>query len=130
MVFYFRNLCNVFLWWQSWISSIITPVFRVTWSFINNINTMIWYLRNISYYYQCWKQLCCLTFLWKPWYIFMIIWWIKSSKEQHLVWNRNNIIHVFTVTFDQLMYVSFLLATCIVVYNSCFNCSSTVSIYN
>jgi len=24
--------------------------------------------RKISYYYQFWKQLCCFTFLWKPWF--------------------------------------------------------------
>ncbi len=24
---------------------------------------LIWCLRHISYYYQCWKQLCCLIFL-------------------------------------------------------------------
>jgi len=29
-------------------------------------------------YYQCWKQLCCFRFLWKPWYVlfFRIHWWI------------------------------------------------------
>jgi len=26
--------------------------------------------RNMSYYYQCWKHLCCLKFLWKTWYFF------------------------------------------------------------
>jgi len=29
---------------------------------------LIWWFgaaRNISYYYQCWKQSCCLLFLWK-----------------------------------------------------------------
>ncbi len=32
---------NLFLWWQSWIFSIITPVFRVTWSFRNHSNMLI-----------------------------------------------------------------------------------------
>jgi len=27
---------------QSWIFSIITPVFRVTWSFRNHFNMLIW----------------------------------------------------------------------------------------
>ncbi len=27
--------CNLFLWWQSWIFSIIIPVFSITWSFRN-----------------------------------------------------------------------------------------------
>jgi len=35
----------------------------VTWSFRNLSNMLICCSRNISYYYQCWKQ-CC--FLWKP----------------------------------------------------------------
>jgi len=52
MVFYFNILKrNSFLCWQSWIFSIITPVFSVTWSFRNNSKMLIWY------YYQCWKQL-------------------------------------------------------------------------
>ncbi len=35
---------------------------------------------------------------------FRIIWWIESSKEQHLfeIENLCNIINVFTVTFAQL----------------------------
>jgi len=41
---------------QSWIFSIISPVFSVTWSFRNHSNMLIWCL-NISYY-QSWKQLC------------------------------------------------------------------------
>ncbi len=42
---------NLFLWWQSWIFSIITPVFSVTWSFRNHSNMLICCLRNI---------MCCL----------------------------------------------------------------------
>ncbi len=39
------------------------------------------------YYYQFWKRLCCLIFLWKPWYIsFRILWW--TEKKQH-IFNRN-----------------------------------------
>jgi len=55
---------------QSWIFSIITPVFSVTWSFRNHSNMLIFCWRNISDYYQCWKQSCYFIFLWKPWYIF------------------------------------------------------------
>ncbi len=47
-------------------SAAITPVISVTWSFRNHYNILICCLRNISYYYQCWKQLCCLIFLWNP----------------------------------------------------------------
>ncbi len=48
--FHIENSCD-----QSWIFSIITPVFSVTWSFRNHSNMLI--------YYQCWKQLCCFLFL-------------------------------------------------------------------
>jgi len=62
----------LFLWWQSWIFSI-----SVTRSFGNHSDMPICGSSNISY--QCWKQLCCLIFLWK------II----------------AILNVFTITFDQ-----------------------------
>ncbi len=54
--------------------------------FRNHNNMLICCSRNISDYYQCWKQSCCTIFLWKPWYIlfFRIHRWIESSKEQHL----------------------------------------------
>ncbi len=82
---------------QSWIFSIITPVFSVTWSFRNHLNMLIWCSRNISSYYQCWKQLLNI-FLNN----LVILWWTA------FIWSRNlrskifcNIINVFTVTFDQ-----------------------------
>ncbi len=82
--------------------SIITPVFSVTWFFRNHSNMMICCLRNIYFDYQCWKQLCCLIILWKLWFIFFfnILWWIESSKEQHLfvIEIFCNIINDFTVT--------------------------------
>ncbi len=41
-VFYFNVLkCNLFLWRQSWIFSIITPGFSVTWSFRNHSDMLI-----------------------------------------------------------------------------------------
>jgi len=30
---------------------------------------LIWCSLNIPYYYQSWKQPCCLIFLWKPCHI-------------------------------------------------------------
>ncbi len=71
---------------QRCIFSIITPVFSVTWSSENHNNMLIWCSRNISDYYQCWKQLCCPISLCKLWHIlfFRIHRWIESSKEQHL----------------------------------------------
>ncbi len=54
---------------QSWIFSIITPVFSVTWFFRNHYNILIC-LRNIilllmKLINRSWKQLCCFIFLWK-----------------------------------------------------------------
>ncbi len=57
LTFFFKN---IFLWWLSWIFNIITTVVSVTWSLRNHSNMLICCSRNISYYYQCWKQLCCL----------------------------------------------------------------------
>ncbi len=61
------------------------------------------------------KQLCCLMFLFKLWYIFIfrILWRIESSKEQHLVKTEImcKIMNVFPVTFDQ--FKAFLLNTSI-----------------
>ncbi len=68
--------CNLFLW----LFSIITPVFRVTWSFRNYSNMLI---KKLFSYYWCFKQLCCWIFLWKP-FFFRILWGIECSKEQHL----------------------------------------------
>ncbi len=58
----------LFLGWQSWIFSSHYCVISVTCYFRNHSNTLIWCLSNISYYYECWKQLCCFICLWKPWY--------------------------------------------------------------
>jgi len=59
--------CNLFLIKAEFI--IITPVFRVTWSSRNHSNMRIWWSRNSYDYYQCWTQMCCFIFLWKPSYI-------------------------------------------------------------
>ncbi len=40
-VFYSIFKCKLLLWCQSWIFSIITPVFSVKWSFRNNLNMLI-----------------------------------------------------------------------------------------
>ncbi len=69
---------------------------------------LIWCLSNISYYYQCWKQLCCLMFLWKPLCLFFQDSLI--NKFDLLMINIfffkmeifYNIVNIFTVTFDQL----------------------------
>ncbi len=81
---FYVNICYNVIYFcdQSCIFSIITPVFSVTWCFRNHYNMLICCSRNISDYYQCWKQLCCTIFLWKLWCIlfFRIHRWIESSK--------------------------------------------------
>ncbi len=53
---------------------------------------LIYCLIIISYYYQCWKWMCCLIFLWKQWWIFS--WFFMNIKEKTaFIWNRN----VFTI---------------------------------
>ncbi len=92
--------CDAQLYFQHHYSSLqCHMIFR------NHSNMLIFFSRNISDYYQCWKQLCCTIFLWKPSCIlfFKIHRWIESSKEQHLFETEIfcNIINVLTVTFDQ-----------------------------
>ncbi len=100
-VFEYILECNVFSVMQNWIFSIVTPVFSVSRFFRNHSNCWICCWRNISYYYQCWKQMCCLIFLWEPWYmLFKICWWIESLKEQHLFENvlafiRKHLLEIF-----------------------------------
>ncbi len=38
----FFMFLKLFPWWQSWIFSIITRIFSVTWSFRNHSNMLIW----------------------------------------------------------------------------------------
>ncbi len=53
----------------------------MTWSF-RNLTNMLICLRSISHYYQ---YCAAKYFCGKLWYIFFrILWWIESSKEQHL----------------------------------------------
>ncbi len=77
--------CNLFLWSKLYFHHHYSSL-QCHMIFRNHNNMLICCSRNISDYYQCWKQLCCTIFLWKPWYIlfFRIHRWIESSKEQHL----------------------------------------------
>ncbi len=87
---------------QSWIFSIITSVYNVTWSLRNNYNILNWCLRNISYYYQCWNKFLLINIFVKTMIHFYLL-CIKSSKEKH--WSEIeifcNTVNVFTVPFDQ-----------------------------
>jgi len=39
--------CKLFLWWQSWIFSIIMAVFSVTWSFRNQKFRICWWMESL-----------------------------------------------------------------------------------
>jgi len=61
----------------------LTQIFSVTWSYRNHSNMMIWCSRNIFFFIKCLKQLSCLIFLWKPWYIFKILWWMLKKEKKN-----------------------------------------------
>ncbi len=58
--------CNWLLWCAAEFSASLLQCHMI---FRNHSNMMICCPRNISDYYQCWKQMCCPIFLWKLWYI-------------------------------------------------------------
>jgi len=76
-----------------------TPAASVTWSFRNHSNILIWCSRNISYYYQGWKQLCCLIFGEKCCDFFQDSLTNSVQKEQHLFETEifYNIINVISI---------------------------------
>jgi len=65
----------------------------VTWSFRNHCNVIFYCSRNISYYYQYWKQLCCY-FCGK--YDFFFYSLINAKFSIKIFYNN-----VLTVTFGQ-----------------------------
>ncbi len=84
---------------QSWICSIITPVFSVTWSLRNHYNMLICSSTNIYYYYQFWKKVVLPNIFVET----IILWWTESSKE-HTLFEMEifcNILNVFTIIFYQ-----------------------------
>ncbi len=82
---------------RSCIFSIITPVFSVTWFFRNHSNMMVCCSRNISDYYQWWKQLCCWIFLWKLWYfaIFQDCLMNRKFKRTAVIWNKRSFVKLW-----------------------------------
>ncbi len=77
--------CNLFLWSKLYFQHHYCSL-QCHMIFRNHNNMLICCSRNISDYYQCWKQLCCTIFLWKLWCIlfFSIHRLTERSKEQHL----------------------------------------------
>ncbi len=56
--------CNLFLWSKLYFQHHYCSL-QCHMIFRNHNNMLICCSRNISDYYQCWKQLCCTIFLWK-----------------------------------------------------------------
>ncbi len=81
------------------ITAAITPVFSVTWSFINHSNMLIWWSR-IIFLLLMLKQLCCLIcFLWNCHCFFKIFGWIESKKKHLFIFK--DIVNIFTFTIYQ-----------------------------
>ncbi len=55
--------------------------------FRNHSNMLICCSRNISDYYQCWKQLCCFIFLWNINYSKCKSKLHETESVLHIVWN-------------------------------------------
>ncbi len=77
--------CNLFLWCKAEFSSLqCHMIFR------NHSNMLICCSKNISLYYQCWKQLCCFVFLWKMiYFIFQHSLMNRKYKRTAFIWNSN-----------------------------------------
>ncbi len=77
-----------------WIFSFITAVFSVTWSFRNHLNMPICCSRTIYYYYQCWKLLCCLIFLWytttKNFRVWFMLYVRQTDRNHWTFYSLNN----------------------------------------
>ncbi len=72
IVKYYYNLKYLFSMWIYWSKLYFQHHYsslQCHMIFRNHSNMLICCSRNISDYYQCWKQLCCTVFLCKPWNI-------------------------------------------------------------
>ncbi len=94
--------CNLFLW-------IYCNLFnfqhssRPSVSHDHSENILIcWFAAQDTY--PCWKQLCCLIFLWKPWNNFHGFLMNIKIKRTAFIWNIifYNCVKFFTLTLDQL----------------------------
>ncbi len=119
----------LFIFLQKYIQKWITPVFSVTWFYKNHSNMLICCSRNISYYYQCWKQLCCLivgtdTFWWverfkRTAYIYKSFVTLTLISWMHPCW-----VKVISVTLYLMHYKSSfnaLIMLCNAPYNVLYN---------
>ncbi len=95
--------CSLFLWSAYSFSSEIILICRFAFY-------CFWFLTFDRY--ECLKQLCCFILLWKQGciFIFRILWWIESSKEQHLSEREifSNFIHVFLINVLHLWFLNVL----------------------
>ncbi len=81
--------CNLFLWSKLYFQHHYFSL-QCHMIFRNHNNMLICCSRNISDYYQCWKQLCCTIFLWKLMhFIFHDSQMNRKFKRTAFIWNRN-----------------------------------------
>ncbi len=81
-------------------------IFDVTWSFRNHSNMLNWNSRNITFYHQCWKQLCYLIFiLFKLRYTVIYIFGITRLKIIIiLLISKGALIYIFSLFFNKIKY--------------------------
>ncbi len=82
---------------QTWIFSIITPVFSVTWSFRNHSDMLI--------YYECVKLLCCFNIVfWSMWYFLM------NTKLKEIFSNNISLYYVFFIHLTHPSWIKVLIS--------------------
>ncbi len=102
--------CDLFLM-KSWIFSIITPVFGVTWSFRNHSIMLTWCSINIYYFYQCWKWLCRLIFCGNrnEGFFFRILWWRERLRKKICIYVKYILLfYLYFIYFQLTLYISLL----------------------
>ncbi len=98
--------CNLFLWFQSWVFSIVTPV---TWSFRNHSNNMIYCSNNIFYYYY---------YVEDHWVEFFQVYFMnRKFRRTAFIWNRNLLYHSINVFIIFDLFKASLLNKSINFYN-------------
>ncbi len=79
--------CSWFLWQQLYFQHHYSSL-QCHMIFRNQYNMLICCSININYYYQCWKQFCCIIFLWKL-ILFQDSLMNKKVKKNNIIKNIN-----------------------------------------
>ncbi len=105
--------CNLFVMKSWFFFYIITPVFSVTWSFINYSDTLIYCSRNISDYYDYVENRLCGLIFWgnndnilrKQWYIYI---YIHTHTHTHTVYTQYIYIYIYIYTVYIYIYIQYI----------------------